>query len=145
MPYSYKYPRPAVTTDALIYSKHNNCISILLIQRGINPFKGEWALPGGFVNIDEDLSDASSRELREETGINVSTLKQFKTYGTVNRDPRGRTISVCFYAKLTSQIEPQSGDDAAQAKWFNVNHLPKLAFDHQQIILEFIAEKLTTT
>jgi len=135
--YTYQYPRPAVTVDAIIIC---NRISVLLIERGREPFKGKWALPGGFVDMDEDLETACRRELEEETGLRVGELKQFKTYGSVDRDPRGRTISVIFYAFPEKELIPLAGDDAAKAQWFLLDNLPELAFDHQQIIDEFTSE-----
>jgi 8-oxo-dGTP diphosphatase len=135
--YTYQYPRPAVTVDAIIIC---NRISVLLIERGREPFKGKWALPGGFVDMDEDLETACRRELEEETGLRVGELKQFKTYGSVDRDPRGRTISVIFYAFPEKELIPLASDDAAKAQWFPLNNLPELAFDHQQIIDEFTSE-----
>ena len=140
--YCYEYPRPAVTTDAILVAKENNQTSVLLIQRGIEPYKDQWALPGGFVEMDEELEDACARELQEETGIRGIQLNQLAAFGTVNRDPRGRTISVVFWATIPSKLKAQSGDDAQNAKWFNLNDLPPLAFDHQKIIQQFIDEKL---
>jgi 8-oxo-dGTP diphosphatase len=134
--YSYSYPRPAVTVDAILFSKQN---SVLLIERGRDPYKGKWALPGGFVDMDEELENACLRELREETGIQVKKLTQIRTYGTVGRDPRGRTISVVYYAVVEKELEASAGDDAAKAHWFPINQLPDMAFDHRQIILEFFS------
>jgi len=137
--YTYKYPRPSVTVDAILISKLN---SVLLIQRGDEPFKGKWALPGGFIELDESLETACHRELEEETGLRVGKLTQFKAYGAVDRDPRGRTISVIFYSSQEEEETPQAGDDAANAQWFPLNVLPELAFDHQQILIEFQSEIL---
>lgn len=137
--YTYQYPRPAVTTDAIVISKRK---SVLLIERGREPFQGKWALPGGFIDMDESLEIACQRELKEETGLKVGELKQFKAYGAIDRDPRGRTISVLFYAFLDEEPVPLAGDDAANARWFPLDQLPELAFDHQQIIEEFKAEVL---
>ncbi|MDP3433988.1 MAG: NUDIX hydrolase [Bacteroidota bacterium] len=137
--YSYSYPRPAVTVDAILISKQN---SVLLIERGREPFKGKWALPGGFIDMDEPLETACMRELEEETGIRISELKQFKAFGAVDRDPRHRTISVIFYAFTEDEIIAQAGDDAAKAQWFPLDQLPDLAFDHQLILEEFKAEVL---
>lgn len=142
MSYCYEYPRPAVTTDAILISKESEGTFILLIQRGIDPYKGTWALPGGFVEMHEELADACARELQEETGITGIRLQQFATFGTVNRDPRGRTISIVFWAEVSSRLAVQSGDDAQSAQWFNLNDLPILAFDHQKVIQQFIEEKL---
>lgn len=137
--YTYQYPRPAVTVDAILISKKH---SVLLIERGREPFKGKWALPGGFIEMDEELETACRRELIEETGLRVGELKQFRAFGGVNRDPRHRTISVIFYSFLEEESEPLAGDDAAKAQWFPVDKLPELAFDHQQIIEEFKNEIL---
>ena len=137
--YTYQYPRPAVTVDAILISKQN---SVLLIERGREPFKGKWALPGGFIEMDEELETACHRELEEETGLRVGELKQFRAYGGVNRDPRHRTISVIFYSFLEEESEPMAGDDAAKANWFPLNSLPELAFDHQHILEEFKVEIL---
>lgn len=137
--YTYQYPRPAVTVDAILVSNRN---SVLLIERGREPYKGKWALPGGFINLDESLEVACRRELEEETGIGVDTLKQFRAFGAVNRDPRHRTISVLFYACLEAEPIPSAGDDAANAQWFPFDQLPELAFDHRQILDEFRSEIL---
>lgn len=139
MSYSYEYPRPAVTVDAILISKQN---SVLLIERGREPNEGLWALPGGFVDMDEELETACRRELEEETGITIGELKQFKAFGAVNRDPRHRTISVLFYAFTDEELIACAGDDAAKAQWFPLEQLPKLAFDHQQILDEFQVEVL---
>jgi len=141
MPYTYEYPRPAVTTDIILIAEEKDCNYILLIERKFDPFKGCWALPGGFVEMDEDLDTACLRELKEETGIEGVKIKQYLTAGAVNRDPRGRTISVVYFAELNQRIEYTAGDDAAKAKWFNTKMLPDLAFDHQQILNKFLSEK----
>ena len=137
--FSYKYPRPSVTVDAILISAQH---SVLLIQRSGEPFKGKWALPGGFIELDESLEAACRRELEEETGVRVGEITQFKAYEAVDRDPRGRTISVVFYSFLEQEAIPLAGDDAANAQWFPLSELPELAFDHQQILDEFQAEVL---
>jgi 8-oxo-dGTP diphosphatase len=137
--FTYSYPRPAVTVDAILVSPQN---SVLLIERGREPFKGKWALPGGFIDMDEELEIACKRELEEETGIRVGELKQFRAYGGVNRDPRHRTISVLFYTFTDNELIAYAGDDAAKAQWFPLNQLPELAFDHRQILEEFKVEVL---
>jgi len=137
--FTYSYPRPAVTVDTILVSPKN---SVLLIERGRDPFKGKWALPGGFIEMDEELETACQRELEEETGLKVGELKQFRAFGGVNRDPRHRTISVLFYAFTEDELVAKAGDDAAKAQWFLLNHLPELAFDHLQILEEFKAEIL---
>lgn len=138
--YTYQYPRPAVTVDAIIISPERK---VLLIERGREPYMGKWALPGGFINMDEELDVACRRELEEETGIRVGELTQFKAFGAVHRDPRHRTISVLFYAFTDSELLASAGDDAARAQWFPVNDLPELAFDHLQILEEFKNEILS--
>lgn len=142
MNYSYEYPRPAVTTDAILILNENQKQFILLIQRGNQPFKDSWALPGGFVEMEEELDVACARELNEETGITGVQLKQFATFGSPDRDPRGRTISIVFWAVVNTRIEPKSGDDAKNAKWFLFDELPPLAFDHREIIQHFIDSRL---
>ncbi len=138
MTYSYEYPRPMVTVDAIVYKKIDNNIEILLIKRGNEPFRDMWALPGGFVDMDEDLVDAVKRETLEETGINIDNFRQFKTYGKPGRDPRGRNISVVFSAQANQNSIAIHGDDAADALWFKIGSLPELAFDHKEIIGEWI-------
>ena len=137
MPYCYKYPRPALTVDALVFSSDEK---VLLIQRKNPPFKGLWALPGGFVDMDETPEEAVVRELEEETGLSGIPFEQFHTYGAVERDPRHRTISVVFIGNVnnTSEFQPIGGDDAADAQWFSVDQLPNIAFDHKKIILDGI-------
>lgn len=139
--YTYQYPRAALTVDALVYCTLNNDIFVLLIQRGNEPFKGKWALPGGFVNMDETLEEACKRELLEETGLEVEKMNQFKAFDALHRDPRHRTISVVFSVQLNENAQVKGGDDAAMAGWFPVTDLPDLAFDHQQIIGEFFRMK----
>ncbi len=141
MSFTYDYPRPAVTVDIILITK-DELPKILLIQRKHAPFKGTWALPGGFLDMDEDLPTAAQRELKEETNIENMILRQFKTYGDVHRDPRGRTVSVVFYAFVENEMKTLAGDDASEAKWFKINELPALAFDHQLILDEFNAEVL---
>lgn len=127
--YTYKYPHPAVTTDCVVFGFDGYDLRILLIERGNEPFKGCWAFPGGFLNMDENATQGALRELREETGLKAQHIKEFGTFSEVNRDPRERVISIAFYAVVkTSDV--QGGDDAARAQWFGINELPRLAFDH---------------
>ncbi len=139
--YIYKYPRPALTVDALVYTKIQDVYNVLLVLRGIEPFNGKWALPGGFVNIDELLETACRRELMEETGLEVEGMMQFKTYDAIDRDPRHRTISVVYSAELPEKYAVQGDDDAAGAEWFPVDNLPELGFDHREILSDFFREK----
>jgi len=137
--FQYAYPHPALTVDIILISNHLPQ-QILLIQRLHDPFANQWAFPGGFVEENEDLSVAASRELKEETGILISEIQQFKTYGTPNRDPRGHTVSVVFWAEVDSNtLNPKAADDAGNAAWFDVSKLPPLAFDHYQIVSEFLS------
>jgi len=134
--YTYPYPRPAVTVDCLIYRLNDAGINeVLLIRRANDPFKNQWALPGGFIEMDEDLHEAAKRELFEETGIVHNGLQQLFTVGTPGRDPRHRTISIIYGGVFNpDSMEIKAGDDAKDAKWFTVNSLPTLAFDHNKII-----------
>lgn len=128
-----------VTVDILMLASSKGQDSILLIQRKNDPYKDSWAFPGGFVEDDEDLEAAARRELEEETGIAVDNLTQYKAVGTPGRDPRGRTVTVIFFGALDAdQMEKATGgDDAAKARWFSLDVLPDLAFDHQEILDEF--------
>lgn len=132
--YSYPYPRPAVTADSVVFGtdEEGEC-HILLIERGNDPFKGQWALPGGFMDMDETLEECARRELMEETGIKVQHMDEVGSFSTVDRDPRGRTITVAFMTEIPI-TEAHGGDDAKQARWFSIDALPPLAFDHATII-----------
>jgi 8-oxo-dGTP diphosphatase len=138
--YTYKYPRPAITVDAIITAEKNGQTMVLLILRKADPFKDKWALPGGFAGIDETLSDACKRELKEETGISKIDLKQFYTFDAPGRDPRERVISVVFHGRMAETVPVKGGDDASEAKWFSFTSLPDMAFDHKEIIVKFIHE-----
>lgn len=132
--YSYKYPRPAVTTDCIIFGFTGEKLQVLLIERGIEPFKGKWALPGGFLKENETTDECAARELYEETNLKNIFIEQLYTFSVTNRDPRGRVISVAYYALVHSdKFKPTAGDDAQKAQWFNIDNLPELAFDHQHI------------
>ena len=134
MPYTYKHPHPAVTTDCVIFGYDvTEGLSVLLVQRGQEPFQGRWAFPGGFMKIDEDADTGALRELLEETGLRPAAIEQFGTFTQVDRDPRERVITIAYFA-LVRKAEVQGGDDAAQARWFPVREVPPLAFDHDRIL-----------
>jgi len=137
--FTYNYPRAALTVDAIVFVKQGGSALVLLIERGRDPFKNSWALPGGFIEMDETLETACKRELLEETGLNVEQMTQFKTYDAIDRDPRHRTISVVYFTELNEIQQVEGSDDASQAEWFPVSDLPELAFDHKQILEEFFA------
>lgn len=133
--YFYEYPRPAVTTDCVIFGFDAGELKLLLIERGIEPFKGKWAFPGGFLNMEENSDECARRELFEETGIENVFIEQLYTFSDVNRDPRGRVITVAYYALVKlSDYKIQAGDDAQSAKWFPISQVPSLAFDHDRIL-----------
>ena len=133
--YCYTHPRPSLAADCAVFGFDGQVVKILLIQRKRAPFKGDWALPGGFVNMDEDLNTAAARELAEETSLIGVALEQFQTFGTPGRDPRGRTISVAYHGVVhLAETHAKADDDAAAVDWFPVNKLPKLAFDHAIVI-----------
>lgn len=135
MSYTYKYPRPAVSVDCVIFGlDESNLLKVLLIERGREPYKGQWALPGGFVEMGEDLHAAALRELEEETGIKDLFVEQLYTFGSPDRDPRGRVISVAYFALVSLEAHPvQAADDAEKVGWFAIDRLPPLAFDHAHI------------
>ncbi len=146
--YTYEYPHPAVTIDCVIFGFNGRDLNILLVERGIAPFKGSWALPGGFLKMDETVEECAKRELKEETNISEVFLEQFHTFSSVHRDPRERVITVAFYALIRQgDYDVVGGDDASQARWFEQNELPPLAFDHDEIISmakQCLQEKLRT-
>ena len=131
--YTYDYPRPAVTTDCVVFGFDGHDLKILLIERGIEPYKGSWAFPGGFLNMDETAEQGALRELKEETGLDLNYLKQVGAFSDVDRDPRARVITIAFYA-LAKKSSVRGGDDAARAQWFPINEVPRLAFDHDYIL-----------
>ncbi|MCI0638114.1 MAG: NUDIX hydrolase [Gemmataceae bacterium] len=132
--FCYEYPRPAVTVDIVLATREIQP-RVLLIQRKKEPFAGRWALPGGFVELDETLEESARRELREETGLSVGRMEQLYTYGDPRRDPRGRVISVAFLARVSAgKLQPKAADDAANAGWFPLQRPPALAFDHAKIL-----------
>ncbi len=137
MAYTYKYPRPAVTGDCIVITKEVNA-KVLLIQRGDEPYKGTWAFPGGFMNMDETTEQCAIRELEEETGLKVKDVHQIGAYSKVDRDPRGRTITVAYLAIIDKPISVVGQDDAAKAEWWPISDLPQLAFDHDEIMADAI-------
>ena len=137
MTYTYKYPRPAVTADCVVITKEEQP-KVLLIQRGADPYKGCWAFPGGFMNMDETTEQCAIRELEEETGLRVSDVHQIGAYSKVDRDPRGRTITVAYLAIIDEPVQVTGQDDAAKAEWFPLSALPELAFDHAEIMQDAV-------
>ena len=133
--YSYEYPHPAVTTDVVVFTIHEGELAVLLIERGAEPERGRWAIPGGFIDIDEDLETAARRELREETGVDARELEQLHTFGRPDRDPRERVITVAYITILRAEeVSVRAASDAADAAWFPIHDLPELAFDHREIL-----------
>ncbi len=143
MPYTYRYPHPAVTTDIVIFTIRQDELKVLLIKRALPPHKGEWALPGGFINLEESLEEGARRELVEETGVSGVYLEQLYTFGQPDRDPRERVITVAYYALVPSdKLEILAGSDAEGVSWFGMKELADLAFDHQEI-LKMAHQRLT--
>ena len=135
MAWSYEHPHPAVTVDVAVFTVADDVLKVLLVRRAQEPFAGRWALPGGFVDIDESLKRAAWRELREETGIRAGFLEQVGAFGRPDRDPRERVITIAYLAIVPiDRLEIRSGSDAADARLFDVESLPKLAFDHAKIL-----------
>jgi len=137
MAYTYKYPRPAVTADCIVITKEAEP-KVLLIERGGEPFKGCWAFPGGFMNMDETTEQCAIRELEEETGLKVSEVHQIGAYSKVDRDPRGRTVTVAYLAIVDEPMAVKGQDDAAMAQWWPLSTLPELAFDHDEIMRDAV-------
>ena len=131
--YCYKYPRPSVTADCIVITRDTSS-KVLLIERYADPYKGCWAFPGGFLEMNETTEECAIRELSEETGLRLESMQQLGTYSKVDRDPRGRTITVAYLAVVERTMEVKGQDDAAKAKWFPIDELPKLAFDHDEIM-----------
>ena len=129
-----------VTVDAVVFGKTSDgSWDVLLIERGSQPFKGYWALPGGFIGMEETLEESVARELKEETGIDSIKLKQFYTFGNPGRDPRGRNITIAFWGcDQKSRLNPKAGSDAKSFKWHSIDNLPPLAFDHNEVIAKAI-------
>jgi len=140
MPRTYQYPRPALTVDCVVFGFDRGELKILLIRRQLQPFKGCWALPGGFVRVDETLDKAARRELHEEAGLDNVFLEQLYTFGAIKRDPRERVVSVAYYALVKlAGVEARAATDATDARWFPVSRVPKLAFDHSEIVATGLA------
>ena len=135
MPYEYDYPRPALTVDCAVFAPRDGNLDILLIQRGEPPFEGEWATPGGFVDIDEPVAEAAPRELAEETGMTEVELAQFGLFDAPGRDPRGRIVAAAHWG-LTRREDHQleAATDAREVGWFAIDDLPELAFDHDELV-----------
>jgi 8-oxo-dGTP diphosphatase len=135
MSFTYEYPRGALTVDCVVFGFDEGDLKLLLIERDLEPFAGKWALPGGFVRVEESLEDAARRELEEETGVSKVYLEQLYTFGTPDRDPRERVVTVAYYALVKlSDHRVKAATDARNAEWFSVSDLPGLAFDHEEII-----------
>ena len=137
--YTYKFPRPAVTTDCLVFRVGIKCIELLLIKRKRDPYKDFWALPGGFLEMNETPIEGVIRELSEETGLKIKEFKEVGTFGEIDRDPRGRTITIVYYTFLKSNnLSLKAQSDAIELGWFSMKEIPNLAFDHRDIIDEAI-------
>jgi 8-oxo-dGTP diphosphatase len=135
-PYTYEYPRPSLTVDVVAFTLRESRLQVLLIQRGEDPYAGRWALPGGFVRMEESLEEAALREMEEETGLKEAYLEQLYTFGDPGRDPRGRVVTVAYFALIPSDapVRLEGGGEVTQASWFPVDELPALAFDHNLIV-----------
>jgi 8-oxo-dGTP diphosphatase len=135
MAHAYAHPRPALAVDCVVFGFDAAGLEVLLVRRGVEPFAGRWALPGGFVRPDETLEEAARRELEEETGVARVYLEQLYTFGELERDPRERVVSVAYYALVRrAGRDPRGGTDAREAAWFSVGRAPRLAFDHRRIL-----------
>lgn len=135
MPFEYRYPRPALTVDCAVFAPDDGSLDVLLVERAEPPFEGEWATPGGFVEIDEPIGDAASRELAEETGLRDLELEEFATFGAPGRDPRGRIVAVGHWALVDrEQSAPEAASDARDCEWHATDDLPEMAFDHRELV-----------
>jgi 8-oxo-dGTP diphosphatase len=135
VPYSYEFARPALTVDCVVFGLDDEDLKVLLIQRDLPPFEGRWALPGGFVRVEETLEEAAQRELTEETGLRKVFLEQLYTFGAVDRDPRERVVTVAYYALVNLRgHDLRATTDARSAAWFALDDAPTLAFDHERIL-----------
>jgi 8-oxo-dGTP diphosphatase len=142
MRHHYEYPRAALTVDCVVFGLDETELKVMLIERDLEPFAGKWALPGGFVRVDETIEEAARRELQEETGLNKIYLEQLYTFGDLHRDPRERVVTVAWYALIRlSEHRVKAATDARNAAWFDLHDLPALAFDHDRI-LEAAHERL---
>lgn len=142
--YWYKYPHAALTTDCVIFGYERSRLSVLLVERGVAPYKGSWAFPGGFLRMDETADECARRELQEETGLETAHVEQFHTFTKPGRDPRERVVTIAYFA-LVNKAAVHGGDDAADARWFALDELPPLAFDHEEILaaaLKSLKEKI---
>ena len=131
--YQYKYPHPSVTTDNVIFGFDGQTVKVLLIERGGEPYKGYWAFPGGFLEMDESAEEGARRELMEETGLTTGVVRQFHAFSAPDRDPRERVLTIAFYS-LVRMSEVKGMDDARRAEWFPLNEVPRLAFDHEEML-----------
>ena len=135
MSYSYTYPRAALTVDCVVFGRDTLGLKLLLIKRNGEPFAGHWALPGGYLELDETLEQAACRELLEETGVKLTGMKQLQVFDAIDRDPRERVLSVAHVALVDVAAHPATGgDDASEARWFALPELPALAFDHAEVV-----------
>ncbi|MGF1584406.1 MAG: NUDIX domain-containing protein [Bacteroidales bacterium] len=135
MKYTYDYPKPSVSADCVVFGFDGDDLSVLLIERGQEPYKGRWTFPGGFMNMDETTLQCAARELKEETGLNGLYLEQVGAYSAVDRDPRERVITVAYMSIVKiSENNPVAGDDAVNARWFKLKDIPALAFDHDLVL-----------
>ena len=132
---TYEFPRAALTVDIVVFALDEDDLKVMLIERDLEPFVGRWAIPGGFVRVDETLDEAARRELEEETGLSEIYLEQLYTFGEVGRDPRERVVTVAYYALVNLEgHNVHASTDARNAAWFAINDLPALAFDHEKIL-----------
>jgi 8-oxo-dGTP diphosphatase len=135
MAHTYRFPRPALAVDVVVFALDKDDLQVMLIERDLAPFQGSWALPGGFVRAQETLDQAAARELHEETGLAGIFLEQLYSFGQIDRDPRERVVTVAYYALVNlAGYDVKASSDARQAAWFSVHDLPRLAFDHRQIL-----------
>lgn len=135
MAHSYQFARPALTVDVVVFALDEHDLQVMLIERDLAPFAGDWALPGGFVRVEETLDEAAARELAEETGLHDIFLEQLYTFGAVKRDPRERVVTVAYFALVNlAGHDVKASTDARNAAWFSINDLPQLAFDHKQVL-----------